>query len=492
MIEIELMVYNVKTHVRTSAEGEAWLDQALSWKDSARYPASPDGMIHALDRFEMTFPSGLCRQVLDAAKAQADVTVKVNDGRIKPIARDPNADLTWLRDYQLEAVEAMLQRGRGIVWAPTGSGKTEIMAGLVLSVPCRWLALVHRAQLMDDMAARYEKRTGQPALRGLDAMSRVQSGPQWRGAKPNEVSTLLVETFQTFHSRLKKGNALAQAAMQRAEGLIVDECHSLPAASFLGVAQAAEAAYWRVGLSGTPLQRGEAKSVGLVGALGPVGYRIPATKLIEAGVLARPTIVMTECFQSIQLGPVMGRRAQARVWQKVSKNLVTESRVRNLLVRDLALGAAKPCLVFVQLLDHGRLLEEHLRAAGAKVEFVEGKTALESRKAAIRRLEQGDIDILVATVVFNEGIDIPCLASVVIGGGGASPVQALQRVGRGMRTAVDKSTFEVWDVFDRGSLLENHAKKRQRSYEVEQYAVEVRSPQQFTGGPGSPPQPPAV
>jgi superfamily II DNA or RNA helicase len=131
----------------------------------------------------------------------------------------------------------------------------------------------------------------------------------------------------------------------------------------------------------------------------------------------------------------------------------------------------------VQQTKHGQSLCKTLHRAGTKVEYVDGGDDIEVRRAAVKRLVRGDIDVLICTVIFNEGIDIPLLQSVVIASGGASSIAAIQRVGRGMRKASGKDTFEVWDVRDQGNKwLERHTKARLKAYAIEAYEVQNAPP----------------
>jgi superfamily II DNA or RNA helicase len=80
-------------------------------------------------------------------------------------------------------------------------------------------------------------------------------------------------------------------------------------------------------------------------------------------------------------------------------------------------------------------------------------------------------------VIFQEGIDIPALRSVIIGTGGKSTIASLQRIGRGMRMAEGKHEFEVWDVLDQGQKwLKAHALGRFQAYGREGHEVVVLQP----------------
>lgn len=449
-------VGNLKARlVRATEDERRWLSDYLSFEDEkARFRRAPGARIRMFNFVDGTFAAGFVGMVRKAATEEG-LKVDLIDQRAPPCAPDPQADLGWLRDYQRDGVQKVVAETRGILWHPTGSGKTDTATGLGKLLPCRWLFLVHRGNLLDQAAERWEKRTGTPA-------GRVGDGT-WVAER------FTVATFQTLHARLKADphDLEATALLAGAQGVVFDEAHILPANSFLGIAMRTPNAYWRVGMSGTPLARGDRRSLYTVAATGPVIHRVHPDVLIKAGVLSRPKIRMVPLEQHAT-GP--GR------WHDVYRELVVESRKRNDLVVRVTTGATKPSIVFVKEIDHGRALEAMIRKAGISCEFIWGTDSTEERRAAVRRLVRRDVDVLVASVVFNEGVDIPELRSVVIASGGKSVIAALQRVGRGMRVQKDaqgnvvKDEFEVWDVMDRGDRwLQRHGRARVRAYAGEGY-----------------------
>lgn len=397
-----------------------------------------------------SFPSGLIPHVKRAAKLDG-LTVEVVDRRAVPCPPDVAADTSWLRDYQRAAVDAILASTRGVVHLPTGAGKTELAVALARVLPCRWLFVAHRKDLMHQAADRYELRTG-------DVAGRVGDG-LW------DVRRFTVATYQSIAAALRAKDKRAEALLSATEGAVFDEAHVVGADQFWRIAMRTKSAYWRVGLSGTPFDRTDQRSILVVAAIGPRVFRLRPGDLIDEGVLARPRIRMVACPQ----GSVDGG------WSDVYRELVVGSRQRNDLLAQLALRAAKPCLLFVKEIDHGEALARALERARVKVEFVWGDVATERRQAAVRRLTRGDVDVLVCSVIFQEGIDIPALASVVVGSAGKSTIAALQRIGRGMRTdGGRKMEFEVWDVLDKGDpWLEKHARRRMKAYVGEGHEVVV-------------------
>lgn len=230
-------------------------------------------------------------------------------------------------------------------------------------------------------------------------------------------------------------------------------------------------AYYRVGISGTPLDREDQRSVFAVAALGPQIYEVRAQTLIDEGRLARPIIHMVPVHQDFMEKDKFGL-IKRWPWKKVYDEGIVRSLVRNRTLLAAVSKAELPCMVFVKEIIHGKAFTKALQKRGVKADFVWGTSSLQQRQDAVRRLVRGDVEVLVSSVVFQEGVDIPELRSVVIASGGKSVIAALQRIGRGMRRADGKTTFEVWDVEDEGNpWLKRHAQARKRAYTREGYAV---------------------
>lgn len=469
---MRLIIGNTTAQVlEATAEEAAWLLGYLSFVDQGTAFVQRKGhrakrvkpkTVRLYNPLTDTFPTGLLRLVYDRATEQG-FKVLWQDGRGPGLAVDPQADLAWLRPYQRDAVDAAVARERGMLWLPTGSGKTEVAIGLTRVLPHPWLFVVHRSDIMWQTAGRFRHR----ALVGYspEQEAAVRLGDVGVGVFGDghyEVGDrLTVATFQTLRSRV--GTAEFKLLASTAKGLIVDEAHTLPADSFFDVCMRLHAARYRIGLSGTPLARDDKRSLMAVGALGPVIFRLRADELINAGVLAKPRIKMVAVEQY----------ETAPTYRGIYGKAVVRSTARNKALVTVAKLASKPALLYVRDLAHGKLLVPRLENAGLRVAFVWGNSSKAKREAAVQGLERGDLDVVVCSVIWQEGIDIPELASVIVGAAGKSAIAALQRLGRGMRRPDGKDTFDVWDVDDVGTpVLERHARTRRRIYEKEGFDVE--------------------
>lgn len=459
----------VATVTRSTEDEIGWLREYLSFPDAnARFRPNPgDGRVRMLNEFSLTFPAGFVSMV---RKASADENVKVEIVDLRSAAvEDPSADVAWLRSYQAEALTASLAKKRGIVWIPTGGGKTEVLVALVRRVPEPWLFLVHRTSLAQQAADRFSLRNREHGV-DLGEPGVIGEG-RW-----TEGEYLTCATFQTIAKALKKGDPRAQKLIARTRCLAVDECHVLPAESFWNVAQAMSHAYYRIGLSGTPLARGDRRSILAMATLGPVIYRLRSETLVNAGVLAKPKVRMLTVVQP---------PANAATFQGVYGLAVVKSAARNAALVELAERATKPALMFVKEIRHGHSLVSRLMAKGMRADFTHGNHSTDYRKSMVSRLTRADLDVLVCSVIFQEGIDIPELRSVINAGGSKSVIAALQKLGRGMRVdrAPDGSVreggdvFELFDILDVGNeWLEKHSRSRKNAYLSEGFETIVEPP----------------
>ena len=484
---------NVWAHLtRYTQEERKWLDEYLTYKNDKAFFTKGPPTLSMFDWKQNAFPAGLLATIKKDAQAEG-FTVEVSDPRTDKVLIEPKPDLAWLRWYQLEAVRRSCAAERGILWLPTGAGKTEVAVGLTRAMPGRWLFIVHRWILARQAAERWELRTpGQKA-------GRIGDG-NWDADWDRH--TFIAATFQTLSARLKAGDPATLALLSGATRLIVDEAHTLPSDTASNVAQALVNARVRIGLSGTPLAREDKRSLVAIASLGGVIYRLRAQTLIEEGVLARPMIRAL----------ISREQVDAVSWEHCCSRGITRSAYRNRVVLAAAKMAEHPTLIFVKEVPHGRALEKMATAGGLRAKFVHGEMKQVLRDQALAQLAYGDLDAVICTVVFNEGVDIPGLRSVVIASGGQSVIQAIQRVGRGMRVSEGKTDFTAYDIRDVGcgclspkyqglrhtgcKWLAKHSKARFGAYVAEGYTVADEEvgfapPAPRDGslkvGPGSPP-----
>jgi superfamily II DNA or RNA helicase len=471
---VKLRIGNISTYVDANETELDWLCQYLRWQDP-KAKHSPlvksgqwDGTHSVFDRGGQTFPAGLSKIVLRGA-AKSGLRVDLEDGRIPPNVPLRPLPEGWLRDYQTEAFNAALSPtspvptgipGRGIVHCATGGGKSRIAASIAWCVPIQWLFLVNSQDLLDQMAKNFTTLTGEPS-------GRIGDG-EWSPAR------FTVATVQTLHQRRKAATKL----LSECQGVIVDEAHTSASGTFQAVLDKMPNAFYRLGLSATPLGRADKADLLTVGAIGPVIYRADAQDLQAKGVLAGADITFLtypeqprSYWAKVQ---ALMRHDQRRAYQLAYDIGVVKNQARNHAVVEAVKASPKPCLTFVKLVSHGHDLKKQMTRAGLKVDFVSGQENSYERKDAIKRLVYGELDVLLSSAVFYQGVDIPELLSLVNAAGGLSDTQSIQRLGRGTRKVEGKDKVLLFDFLDSGPFLKRHAEARKKTYERSGYVVSVR------------------
>ncbi|MEU7886370.1 DUF3427 domain-containing protein [Microbispora bryophytorum] len=107
--------------------------------------------------------------------------------------------------------------------------------------------------------------------------------------------------------------------------------------------------------------------------------------------------------------------------------------------------AAVRGLGFCVSVRHAHFMAEFFTNAGLPSLAVDGSTDGTSRKAALRALKDGDVRFLFAVDLFNEGLDVPDVDTLLLLRPTESATVFLQQLGRGLRRTPDKEVLTVLD-----------------------------------------------
>lgn len=102
-------------------------------------------------------------------------------------------------------------------------------------------------------------------------------------------------------------------------------------------------------------------------------------------------------------------------------------------------------LGFCVSVDHARFMAERFAAAGIPAVSVSATTPAEERREALRRLAERRINAVFAVDLFNEGVDVPQIDTVLFLRPTESATLFLQQLGRGLRLADGKACLTVLD-----------------------------------------------
>jgi len=412
-----------------------------------------DGKTHLYSKNDQTFPAGLVGVVQRALRTWADkrghtleITVVDNRNIKDPINNGLSLYGVTLRDYQLAGAKAMVAKQRGILKIATNGGKTITFIAVAKHLGLQTLMLVPGKELLHQVYAEF-KRFLPPSEVGI-----IGDG-KW---KPKKYTVAIPNTLA---SRIKKKKPEAIEYLKGVDVICSDECHKVGASQFYNVLKACPAHY-RYGLSGTPLDRTDGADLKLIAQTGEVVYEVSNKQLIDAGLSTDVEIL----FVTIS-GP--DDISHIREWSDVYELGIVKNDERN---REIAKYASQMCsegrgtLIIVNLIDHGELLNELI----PKSQFMHGGLASAERQKMLKSFKSGNIDVLIATNILDEGVSIDNIDAIIMGAGGKSRIRTLQRLGRGLRTGGNSDTLRIVDFIDSAhSMIAKHSMKRFKDYQAE-------------------------
>lgn len=319
-----------------------------------------------------------------------------------------------LRDYQKGAVTAMLYNEGGIIQIPTGGGKTVVAIEYIkqmLKQKDNYIFLVLVPTL--DLVRQWTERLQQEGITRF----------------------VCVKTYQSIKSK---------QFIQQFNCVIFDECHHVSAKTLFKIGMNLHENALCYGFSATPLDRDD-DNMKVTAALGKIIYSIDIKTLVGLGYLSQVSLVCVNY-------PLDKRYYVS--YKDEYTDLIVNNSVRNAVVQKLVENHPdKKILVLVNIIEHGEKLKELIPSSV----FLNGTMKKEERLT--------DARVIIATSIFDEGVDLPDLDILILAGSGKSTIKSIQRVGRTLRVTESKKTALVYDFVDGGRWCSKHSKLRQNLFE---------------------------
>jgi superfamily II DNA or RNA helicase len=378
------------------------------------------------------------------------------------------------RDYQTRIVDTAIQHEKGIVRACTGSGKTLCTALLAAHFNKPTIIYVIGLDLLQQFHDLFSSLFDEPIGYigdGVCDIQRINIATVWtigRALKLDKKSIFLEEEGE--EKELDQQNEAKILEMLKATRLhIFDESHiaSTDTIKSIHLAIDPERIY---GFSGTPF-RDDGTTLLINGILGEQIIDVSASELIERGFLAQPIIKFVA---------VPSRKFVDQPYQTVYKEYVVENQARNMLIvrhtKTLLDKHYTPLILFRQI-KHGKILLEMLQETGVKCEMLYGDDSLERRIEVKEMLAKKEIDTILASTIFDIGVDIPFLNALILCGSGKSSIRCLQRIGRVIRAFPGKKIAAVIDLYDQSKFLKKQANIRCKIYSSEKGFKVIKCPE---------------
>lgn len=443
--------------------------KAIGVEYTAAYKNGWNGITYLLDK-NGYFLVGLLSKVIQFTEDN-QIPVTIIDKSKKNIINE-SIDLTpklqelnlCPRNYQLKIVESAITNNKGIIRACTGSGKT-LCTGLItakLNKPTiiYVIGLDLLKQFHDLFTLLFSEKIGFIG-NGICDIQRINIASIWTISSALKIKTPLLQDDDSVDKELEPNQIQSSKILnmlQETKLHIFDESHVVTTETIKQIFNKInpENIY---GFSGTPF-RDDGSDLLINSILGEQIINVPASELIADGYLAQPIIK----FVKVPKLYIEGGTAN---YQSVYKAYVTDNNIRNSLIVENTkelLTKNYQVLVLFKHLQHGKNLQELFDAQNIKYEYLSGNDSLEKRVEAKNNLLSHKSNLVLASSIFDIGVDVPSLSALVLTGSGKSSIRTLQRIGRVIRKYKGKKYSAIIDFYDDVKFLKNHSKKRYQVY----------------------------
>ena len=342
-------------------------------------------------------------------------------------------------DYQREMLEDLRVareihgHHQNLVVAATGTGKTVLAAldyrrfvNAKKSYP-KLLFVAHRKEILQQALATFRQVLQDPSFGELLV----------DGAKPTQWNYVFA-SIQSLNSGLLEG-----LGSQHFDHLIVDEFHRGEAPSYkklFSMLQPAET----LALTATPERTDGVDEIQRT----VFGGRF-ATELRLWDALDRELLTPFHYFgigedvdySSIKW--VAGSYDKSELTNLITRNQIRNRDIWNEIIRKVSDPHNMKALAFCASVEHAEQVAEFISSKGLKAKSVTGETP--NRTETLNQLRNGAIQVITTVDVFNEGVDIRELDTILMLRPTESPVIFLQQLGRGLRKYPGKEQTLVLD-----------------------------------------------
>ena len=370
-----------------------------------------------------------------------DYEIVNNAERLKP-TNEPFIKDKILREDQLRLVLAAIKNQRGILVAPTGSGKT-LLAGAIISSfkGKKTLFLCHTKSLLYQTVSSFKEY-------GLHNITIVGDGIK-------DISgDIVVSTWQSFIT------LDIDSISDKFDILIIDEVHHISSkeVSYVQILEKFLSPV-KIGLTATFPTKENIKWT-IEGLLGKIIGEISLEEGMKLDILSKPQIKL---IKSVCSNTVFDLNRYKDIYDAV----ITNSKSRNNMIieeikKQNAIGNST--LTYITKIEHGENLIILAKELKIPLIFIQGKTKGEERELFRNQLHSKKIMNVVATTVWKEGVNVKSINCIIIAGGGKSEIALLQSIGRGMRKDIGKDKIIIIDFIDTAKYISEHCCRRLHIY----------------------------
>lgn len=402
------------------------LQDGLEWNYRVAYPADK-GFLEARQRFDELFVHPRAMPLTDAwiedyERRRVPPVQAVAPGSQE---QEPPPEPSSVQEAALDALAQSRADGfrRGLVVLATGLGKTWLAAFDVVRTNARRVLFVaHREEILSQAAQTF---------------LRIRPGARvgyYMGERRDVEVDVLCASVQT----LGRATHLERFASSHFDYVVIDEFHHAAAATYRRLL-GHFAPQFLLGLTATPDRTDQSDILSLCD-----DNLVFTTNLfdgIHAGLLA-PFHYFGIADDSVDYREVPWRNGRFDP-QELSNKLATIARARH-AIKQWREHALTRTVAFCVSVRHAEYMATQFDKAGIVSAAVYSGSAL-GRSEAIEKLRDGQLNVIFSVDLFNEGVDLPSIDTVMLLRPTESKVLFLQQLGRGLRRSAGKSHLVVLD-----------------------------------------------
>ncbi|MGW9054133.1 DUF3427 domain-containing protein [[Kitasatospora] papulosa] len=429
-------------YVGSSNLSKAALLEGLEWNVRLSSIATPP----VLRKFEATFDAYWSEQSFEAYDPDTDAQ-RLDEALSH--AGSPQRDRTTItlsglevRPYphqrdmleRLEVERSVHGRHRNLLVAATGTGKT-VMAALdfkrlrqTLGREPRLLFVAHRKEILEQSLRVYQ-----------NVLIDANFGELFYAGEIPDHWTHVFASVQSLNARV-----LERFTPGHFDVIVIDEFHHSTSLTYRRLLDHF-APQELLGLTATP-ERMDGLNVQDEFFEGRIAAEMRLWEALENDLLSP--------FH--YFGVTDNTDMRAIVWKRGAydstalSNLFTGNDARaRLVVRAVIDKVTDPesmrALGFCVSVAHAHFMAKYFQRAGINARALSGETPRHERKAALDDLRAGSLKVIFSVDLFNEGLDIPDVDTLLLLRPTSSATVFLQQLGRGLRRTEDKAVLTVLD-----------------------------------------------
>lgn len=406
------------------------LRSGIEWNYRVYKSTHSDGYQNVRDAFEELWlhpqtctvtPEWIAEYRIRRAAATTIQLSQLADDEQPTTPPQPNA----IQVEALAALEECRRAGQqaGLVVLATGLGKT-------------WLSAFdsHRPEFKRILFVAHRDEILQQALRTFRVVRPGARLGKYTGVEKVLDADILFASIQT----LGQSSHLKQFAPDAFDYIVVDEFHHAAASTYRRLIDYFTPKFM-LGLTATPERSDGGDLLGLCG--GNLVFRCDLVRGIQEELLSAFRYFGVPDQVDYAQIPWRSQRFDD---EALTAAVATQERARNALELYRQHGARRG-LGFCCSMRHADFMAAYFEAQGVRAVAVHSGPTSAPRALSLERLARGELDILFAVDVFNEGLDIPSIDTILMLRPTESAIIWLQQFGRGLRKAVGKDHVRVID-----------------------------------------------